>query len=218
MFQAARRAISHRGLWTIPSTMKAESREWEILPTPLQEQVDGLVWSDFQRRFEASLRACQFAGKLPKGIVGAFHEMADNSLRHSGPAIQRPARGATGYFVTQGQVTFCIVDVGRGVLASLKTNALNSALRTDQEALQAAVMGRATSDARKEQGDGFEEVHRALSDQNGRLQFRSGTSALGLDGRNRDRALVYTDGMVSAAGLQMTVHCVLDGFANYAEL
>jgi hypothetical protein len=218
MFQAARHAMNHRGLWPIPSLMKAEPQPWEILPTPLQEQVDGLVWSDFQRRFEASLRACQFAGKLPKGIVGAFHEMADNSLRHSGPTIQRPAWGATGYFVMQGQMTFCIVDAGRGVLASLKTNSLNSALRTDKEALQAAVIGRVTSDARKEQGDGFEEVHRALSDENGRLRFRSGTSALGLDGRGRDRAVVYTDGMKSSAGLHVVVHCVLDGFDSDSEL
>ncbi len=218
MFQATRQAIKHRGLWSMPSSMKAEPQHWEIVPTPLQNQIAGLEWLGVERRFEASLRASGFGDTLSKALCGAFHEMADNALSHSGPSVQQSAFGAVGYCVSEGWMTFCIGDVGRGVMASLKTNRANSSLRTDQEALRAAVINQATSKAQNQLGDGFQVVHRSLADQNGRLRFRSGNSVLLLDGRGHDRMVISRDAMLQVAGFQVAVHCVLDGVANDAEL
>jgi len=198
--------------------MKAEPQQWEIVPTPLQKQIGGSEWLGLERRFVASLRASNFADTLSKALCGAFHEMSDNALRHSGPSVQQPAFGAVGYCVSQGLMTFCIGDVGRGIMASLKTNPANFSLRTDQEALRAAVIHQATSQAQNQIGDGFQTVHRSLADQNGRLRFRSGNSVLLLDGRGHDRMMISRDAMLQVAGFQVAVHCVLDGYDNDAEL
>jgi hypothetical protein len=218
LFKAARKAMMHRGLWELPLSMKAEVHTWEILPIPLESQVAELTWIQFHRRFNASLQASGFRGRLPTALTGALHEMADNSLRHSGSSSQHPSLGAVGYFVEQGRMTFCVVDAGRGVLESLKTNPANADLKNDGEALQAAVLGHATSDPKKQMGNGFEEVHRALSDRNGRLRFRSGRAAIDLDGRGHNRNIDVSYGMSPAAGFQLVVRCVLDDFSDDSKL
>ncbi|HEX8549947.1 MAG TPA: hypothetical protein VF681_00190 [Abditibacteriaceae bacterium] len=210
MLNQARRAMQHRGVWPVPLSMHAQACEWEILPIPLELEVDGLIWSQFQRRFCQSLKGCNFKGKLPVALTGALHEMADNALRHSGSSIKYPARGAVGYCVQEGQMVFAVVDAGRGVLKSLRSNPTLPRFDRDDAALYAAVLQRNTSDAQKQIGDGFEQVHRALSDLNGQLRFRSGNAVLELDGRGDAREIIPRHGMSKGTGFQLVVQCALD--------
>ncbi len=53
----------------------------------------------FEARFDAALRQSGF-GKSSKAFVGAFKEMADNIVQHSGRAAQQPAQGIIGYYVS----------------------------------------------------------------------------------------------------------------------
>ena len=171
-------------------------------------------WEDtrallFQSRFARTLQANGFSRTTALGLAGAFAEMADNIVQHSGENSQAPARGVVGYHVQHRWVSFAAADIGRGVLASLRSSERWRTLQNDEEALTHAIQHGASSRETALTGSGFAEVHRALADLSGKLRFRSGRGCLFLDGQGRGRfGTVKTCEFL--VGFQLSVACSLD--------
>lgn len=151
----------------------------------LDEQAHG-----FFDRFRRSLTQNGFA-HLSRGIAKAMYDMADNAIQHSGADELHPERGAMGYSVELGAATFAVVDVGRGVLESLRTNPQWSSLVSSREALDAAVANAASRRIGQGKGHGFSDVHKALADISGRLRFASGNAIMKYEGEPAYRVITW---------------------------
>lgn len=179
---------------------------WEVRHSPLREELaggpPGDSWTYFRDRFG---RSCQQRAGLSREqalkLATALEEMADNVASHAGDG----ARGLVGYRVGNGgQVSFSIVDIGRGVRASLADNPAHAAIATDAAALESAVRHHASS-RMEGPGTGFTRLVVAVSNLNARLTFRSDTARLTADGTGvGDR--VWTHGATARmAGFQLVV-------------
>jgi hypothetical protein len=164
----------------------------------LDDQAHGLY-----DRFRRSLLNNGF-GQLSWGIAKAMAEMADNAIQHSGADELHPERGAMGYAVEQGAATFAIVDIGRGMLASLRTNPQWSGLGSARDALDAAVAHAASRRVGQGMGHGFSDVHKALADLSGRLRFASGDAVMKYEGEPANRVLAWQP-RPSLDGMQVAV-------------
>jgi hypothetical protein len=189
------------GDWDAPPT--------EVRPVPPRAEIGGTEFMTFEQRFKRSMeRNGGFMPSLATALTRAFHEMVDNVIQHSGESDAAPARGIIGYSVAQGAMTFAVADLGRGVLASLRTNPAWATLTSSREALVRAIRDRASRRTNVPKGGGFDQVHRALADRNGVLRFRSGDAALTLDGRGQDRQVTSSDSP-GLAGFQLSVTCTI---------
>lgn len=207
ILNTAREAL--RGGWA-PTVADWDSPPVEIRPVPSRSEIGDVDFSTFGQRFSRSLqRNGKFPSALAIAITKAFQEMIDNVIQHSGPRDTQPARGIIGYSVVPGTMTFAVADLGRGVLASLRTNPVWAELSSSREALVRAIQRRATRRVDIFKGGGFDQVHRALADRNGVLRFRSGDAALTLDGRGRDRSVIVSDSP-AMEGLQLSVTCAIE--------
>jgi hypothetical protein len=105
--------------------------------------------------------------------------MADNVYQHSGGA-----RGFAVFHFDDKRVSWCVADVGQGVLGSLRSSERWSHLQTAREALVAVWHDRATRRPGVRSGDGFRQVERSLAALNGHLRFRTDDAVLELAGGN----------------------------------
>ncbi len=174
-------------------------------------------WDDndhhlFEGRFDAGLRESGF-GKSSKAFAGAFKEMADNVVQHSGPAVQQPAQGIVGYHISDGYMVYAVGDIGRGVLASLRENPDWKELQDSEEALTAITTKGASRRVLCGEGGGFKQLFKSLADVNGFITFRSGNGFMsirgGPDGRISKGRLA-----IPCAGLQLSVTCSLKSAAG----
>lgn len=189
-----------------PDTFAAPALELYALYQ--RSDLTGIPWDMYRQRFNRSLQKYGFTSKLAHALSKALHEMADNVTQHSGADEFRPARGLVGYHVGPQWMSFAVVDLGRGLLDSLRTNSKWATLPDSKKALQAAIMDAATRRVHEHEGNGFKQVHKSLADLNGHLRFRSGDALLTLDGRCKDRAtrLISNPALV---GFQLSVSCSL---------
>lgn len=128
---------------------------------------------DEMRQFRAMLLSHRFPHKLSASLTGGVFEIVDNVWRHSNS--QAPSLLA--YQVGNRAFSFCVIDMGIGVLASLKRNREFSYLTTSIEALEEAVKPN-VSGLPNGSGLGFDKLVRALSDLWGRTRLRSGQGVL----------------------------------------
>ncbi|HYI01901.1 hypothetical protein [Hyalangium sp.] len=175
-------------------------RRADILETP---------WDLYRQRFGRSLKSQGFSSTLAHALSKALDEMADNVIQHSGSDESKPATGLIGYHVNERWMQFAVVDLGRGLLNSLRTNPKWSTLSDSKSALQEAIQNYATRRKSEKEGGGFKQVHKALADLNGHLRFRSGDAVLTLDGRGKERAARIMSSPV-LPGFQLSVTCSLD--------
>lgn len=179
----------------------------EIRAVPRHCEVDEPPWSLFRQRYRRSLvHHGGFEKKFADGLVGAFEEMVDNVVQHSGPTAATAAPGVVGYEVRPGHMQFVVVDVGQGVLASLRRNPAWQHLEASAEALRATICEDATSRAWLTKGTGFRQVFRAIADYHGVLRFRTGDAVLLLDGRGEARRAIQR-ASPDLDGLQLSVSC-----------
>lgn len=181
---------------------------YEFCMVPSKSE-DSLHWDHHRDRFARSLKQEGFGKPTAYGLVGAYLEMADNAQDHSGTDEQHPAPALAAFHVAPGRMAYGVADLGRGVLASLRTKAEWSNLENSREALLAAIQQRATRRPEYKQGSGFTQVHKSIADLNGVLRFRSGDAALLLDGRPeqaREATLRNSPGLL---GFQLSVTCSL---------
>jgi hypothetical protein len=143
---------------------------------------------------------------MSKGLAGAFKEMADNVIQHSGPNPDQPARGFIGYHVADGIMSYGVGDVGRGVLGSLKENPTWQGLADSVEALDAIVTKQASRRPLGGEGGGFKQFFKSLADLNGHIVLRSGNGVMRIwgtpNGRRGEKGLASP-----LPGLQLCVTC-----------
>jgi len=88
-------------------------------------------------RFSRSLERAGFAKDLARSIAAALGEMADNIVQHANqPAT---AYGVIAYQIASRSMCFAVADIGQGVLNSLSRSPAWIHLRSDRDALSAAV-------------------------------------------------------------------------------
>lgn len=156
------------------------SRQWGFIclrdatPDALREPLHG---------FElAARKAMQFrtpAKQTKANICGAFQEMIDNVLQHSGA----PHTGIAGFLGSTQHFEMSVGDAGMGMLASLQSNPTFSYL---SDAGGAMAVGLADGNSRfglgQDRGFGFGTLFRALNTLAADLRFRSGDYALEVGG------------------------------------
>ncbi len=178
---------------------------------------EALEWDLYRQRFNRSLINNGLAKNLSHALSKALAEMADNVIQHSGTDEDHPAAGLVGYHVGHRQMSFAVADLGRGVLASLRTNPRWRSIPDSMQALEAAVSRRASRRIEEAEGSGFRQVHKSLADLYGHLRFRTGDAVLTLDGRGESRAarIASSPGL---PGFQITVSCALDSIPAESPL
>lgn len=183
-------------------TMEAHDHEFFVLEgnNPTVEQ----VWMEFLVRVRQSAKNIGFSFEKAKGIAASLGEMADNAVIHSNCRVGI----LVGYQAVEGAITCCVVDVGIGVLASLRTNDSYSGLTTHKDAIRKAIE---TGVTRFQNGGGlgFYRVFKSLTSMWGTLRFRSGEGCVTMDGNDLDADYGNDDFVLNRAGFQVTICCRL---------
>jgi hypothetical protein len=99
------------------------------------------------------------------------------------------------------------VDVGRGVLTSLRSNPAYQHLQADKDAIREALHDGVSRYGPNRGGLGFRQVFKALLDQWGYLRFRSGNGSITMDGSDLDADKGEARYPPSLPGFQVTVCC-----------
>jgi hypothetical protein len=167
-------------------------KEWSELP-----------WQLFQQRFDKKIRESGFPEKLSKAITGAMAEMADNVEQHAESKI----RGLVGYEVEFPYITYSVVDLGIGVLTSLKQNPQFVHLDSASEAISLALKPGVSRISNSYRGTGFQTVINSLADLNGVVRFRSDDGCVTIDGRSPDLRKAKLALLAFRKGFQLTVCC-----------
>jgi hypothetical protein len=160
-------------------------------------------WEHFGIRFARSAEGVGFAKLVADGLNAALHEMAENAVIHS----ESPVGPLAGYQVLPGVALFTVVDVGIGVLASLRSHRAYQQLRLHRDALRTALQDGASRFGPGEGGFGFRRVFKALADQHGHLRFRSGQGCITMQGTDFDADLGEETFPAELPGFQVTVCC-----------
>jgi hypothetical protein len=174
-----------------------------------REDQTGLPYQLYQERFVRSLKEAEFQRKFAEALAGAMADMTDNVIQHS-LALPGEFSGFVGFHILPGYMAFAVIDVGRGVLASLSRSPTWAHLHTASDALQAAVFQHASSRPDQPEGEGFRTLFKSLADRNCRLRFRSDNAVLNIEdaGMHREAAIASSPPL---CGLQLSVCCTLKG-------
>jgi hypothetical protein len=168
-----------------------------------EDDVAGTNWVLFQDRFRRTATRHGFSSSLGAALSRALAEMADNVYQHSGGA-----RGLAVFHFADKRVSWCVGDVGQGVLGSLRSSERWSHLQSARDALVAVWHDGATRRPGARAGDGFRQVERSLAALSGRLRFRTDNAVLELEGMSG--ALRPTSRTTPVlAGLQIAATCAL---------
>ncbi len=171
----------------------------------IADVVDNRLFGAYLLRFEFGAKRIGLPLKTAVKLQAALHEMAVNAVTHA----RAPVPALIGYEVRGSAATFCVADVGIGVLKSLGGNPAYSQLSIHSEAIRLALqddVSSVTGDFRR--GNGFRSVFKSLAEQYGLLHFRSGEGCVEMHGMDLDadkgeerRSLPYLD------GFQVAVSC-----------
>lgn len=130
----------------------------------------GGILTQFQEQFRTALRSQGVGSGFASALAGALQEMMSNAAEHA----VSPVRPVACFEVGQGTWALSVVDVGRGVLASLRENPRHKALGTEGEALEQALQPGVSRLPISGRGMGFSRVFKSLVDRRAVLRFRSG--------------------------------------------
>jgi hypothetical protein len=133
-------------------------------------------WLEFIIRFSEALVQAGYDKTYARALAYSLHEMGDNVRQHAGSRPKQIIQSAAGWHVVGKTAAFAVVDLGRGVRASLQTNPTWAGLKSDQDALLAVLRDQATRKSGNSFGDGYREVVHNFVSRNGCLAVRSGTS------------------------------------------
>jgi len=185
--------------FSISTQDELDSESPDLTPTP---------WQLYAIRFSRSAQAAGFNATVANGLVAALYEMAHNAVEHA----ESPCPALVGFQAENGVALFCVGDLGRGLLASLRTCSDYAHLTKHDEAIATALQEGVTRYGRKRDGSpqsgvGFRQVFRALTDFNGHLRFRSGDYCLEMLGSDFGPNLGEFRGLPLLPGFQVTVCC-----------
>lgn len=176
---------------------------FEVWPIEFEDDIVGTRWTEFQDRFRRSATHHGFTSRLGAALSMALREMCDNIVQHA-----RGARGFAAYQFAEKRVAWTVVDVGRGVLASLRASERWRSISTSEAALLAVWNDHASSRPDRLSGTGFGQVELSLAALNGHLRFRSGDAVLELSGTSGALTQTYRSNP-ELLGLQVGATCAL---------
>ena len=160
-------------------------------------------WELYAIRFSRSAQAAGFSPTVANGLMAALYEMTRNALEHA----ESPCPALVGYQAENDMALFCVVDMGRGVLASLRSCRDYSRLKKHDEAIYTAIQEGTSRHGSRQGGLGFRQVFRALADFNGHLRFRTGDACLEILGTDCGPNRGEFHGAPTLHGLQVSVCC-----------
>jgi hypothetical protein len=161
-------------------------------------------WEVFEIRFNRSARSVGFTASVADGLQGALHEMAENAVIHS----EAPTGILVGYQVLPEAALFAVVDVGNGILASLRTHPAYQDFHVHLEAIRAALHVGVSRFGPGQGGFGFSQVFKSLAADSGVLRFRSGEGCIMMDGTDLNSDTKGSETFPPALpGFQVTVCC-----------
>lgn len=146
-------------------------------------------WLEFIKRFSEALMDAGYEKNYARALAFSLHEMGDNVRQHASQQSNVSIPSVAGWHVVGETAAFAVVDLGRGVCASLQTNPTWSGLKSDQEALLAVLRDGATRKSGNDFGDGFREVVQNFVSRNGCLCVRSGSSEVTATGSVLDGSI-----------------------------
>lgn len=160
-------------------------------------------WQQFEIRFDRSAQNVGFPAKTAHALHGALHEMVENAVIHA----EAPTSILVGYQAMSGVALFSVADVGRGVLASLRSHTAYQHLQLHKDAIRAAIHDGTTRFGPNTRGLGFRQVFKSLAAQWGYLRFRSGNGCITLNGQGLDADQGAETFPPNLPGFQVTVCC-----------
>lgn len=160
-------------------------------------------WELYTIRFTRSAQAAGFSSTVASGLAAALYEMTRNALEHA----RSPRPVMVGYQAEAGIALFCVVDVGRGVLASLQTCKDYSHLTKHDDALSTAIQEGTSRHGYRKGGLGFRQVFQSLAEFNGHLRFRTGNASLEIIGTDCGPNMGTWRGTPHLNGFQVAVCC-----------
>lgn len=111
-------------------------REFEFFViSEVADVVDNRLFGAYLLRFEFGSKRIGLPAKTTVKLQAAMHEMAVNAVTHA----KAPIAALIGYEVRGSSATFCVADVGIGVLKSLRGNPAFSQLSIHSEAIRLAL-------------------------------------------------------------------------------
>jgi hypothetical protein len=191
-------------------------RQLEFFRLRTSEDKTSLQFELFVERFCRSMKQQGFPTVFANALSKVMDEIADNVVQHSG-FLADGFSGIAGYHVENRQAAFAVVDVGHGILATLKNSPAWNELSTAREALRAIVMRGASSRIDQGAGEGFRQLFGSLIDHNSVIRLRTDDNALVIaEGENEREGGELSSPFL--AGFQLSVSCALGRRAAEEEI
>jgi len=159
-------------------------------------------WRPFVYSTRRRLVAAGFSTDSARAIVAAFGEMVNNVWDHS----MSDYPGLVAYEVQEKRATFCIADVGVGVLHSLRQNPRFESLKTSNAALNLALKDGVSRFDGQGRGYGFSDLLRGVANQWGIARLRTGEATVVLDHTSEGRTR-HSSYAPFLPGLQVAFSC-----------
>jgi hypothetical protein len=149
-------------------------------------------------------RACESLGFRERraALHLALSAMVENAVLHA----DSQEGVLVGYRLQADAALFTVADLGRGVLASLRTNDDYSYLQHHREALRLAFRT-GVSRLGVGNGFGFHQLFKALAHQYGTLRFRTGDVCVTMDGQDFSADLGQETFPEAITGMRVSVCC-----------
>jgi hypothetical protein len=138
---------------------------------------DELEYSEFQQAFVRRLKSCGFNAGFATALSSLMAEIVENVPDHSAPEGVEMSPALIGYHTQPGVVDLSVMDLGRGVLASLRENPKWAWLSNSREAIMATLEKGATRLTFHATGGGFRQAIKSVVDRNGLMRVASGDGA-----------------------------------------
>lgn len=137
-------------------------------------------WMRFRFGLQKSARAAGFSSVWANQIVGAIGELEDNIHCHS----QAPTSAILAYWFLRSELEIVVLDMGIGVLASLRTSDEYRHLVDHGTAIRLATQnGTSRYGGESGHGWGFHDLFAALANSRAIIRIRSGDHLLSVEGR-----------------------------------
>jgi anti-sigma regulatory factor (Ser/Thr protein kinase) len=197
----------HCGVWKLVRTLRWPTGQGTVsqncttlsaLPKQSNSQ-----WLDSLRLLHSDLKDHGFSHNLAGALTGAAGEIIDNVWQHS----QTDFPGLFGYQISRRKLTFCVADLGIGILQSLTQNPQYRHLNTQMSALQKAMSPGVSRFGSG--GYGFSTLLRSVAELWGKTRLRSGEAVVVFDRETEDRLQRHYY-LPPFSGVQIAVICRLD--------
>jgi hypothetical protein len=145
-----------------------------------ENELDEQAWKLFAIRFSRSAQSIGFTKTVGDGLMGSLYEMTRNALEHA----ESPVAALVGYQAHCNAALFSVVDVGIGVLDSLRSHPSYQSLSAHTEAIRMALKDGVSRHGQNQGGLGFRQVFKSLASYWGQLRFRSGEGRVTMFGND----------------------------------